>query len=44
MSHAVHINYEQIAVQCRSICEVAQNQLCELNKLLETLEESSSRL
>ena len=27
MSHTVQINYEQIAVQCHSICEVAENQV-----------------
>ena len=44
MSHAVQINYKQIAVECQSICEVAQGQLCELNRLLEALEDSSTRL
>ena len=44
MSHAVQINYEQIAVQCHSICEVADNQVAELDKMLADLEGSSSRL
>ena len=44
MSHAVQINYEQIAVQCHSICEVAKNQVAELDKMLADLEGSSSRL
>ena len=44
MSHAVQINYEQIAVQCHSICEVAENQVAELDKMLADLEGSSSRL
>lgn len=44
MSHAVQINYEQIAVQCHSICEVAQNQVAELDKMLANLKGSSSRL
>ena len=44
MSHAVQINYKQIAVECQSVCEVAQSQLCELNRLLEVLEDSSTRL
>ena len=44
MSHAVQINYEQIAVQCHSICEVAENQVTELDKMLADLEGSSSRL
>lgn len=44
MSHAVQINYEQIAVQCHSICEVAENQVAELDKMLSDLEGSSLRL
>ncbi|MGN0783731.1 MAG: hypothetical protein ACI4M0_05270 [Christensenellales bacterium] len=44
MSHAVQINYEQIAVQCHSICEVAENQAAELDRMLADLEGSSSRL
>lgn len=44
MSHTVQINYEQIAVQCHSICEVAENQVAELDKMLAELEGSSSRL
>ena len=44
MSHAVRINYKQIAVQCHSICEVAENQVAELDKMLADLEGSSSRL
>ena len=44
MSHTVQINYEQIAVQCHSICEVAENQIAELDKMLADLEGSSSRL
>ena len=44
MSHAVQINYEQIAVQCHSICEVAENQVAELDRMLADLEGSSSRL
>lgn len=44
MSHTVQINYEQIAVQCHSICEVAENQVAELDKMLADLEGSSSRL
>ena len=38
MSHAVQINYEQIAVQCHSICKVAENQVAELDKMLADLE------
>lgn len=44
MSHTVQINYQQIAIQCHSICEVAQNQVAELDKMLATLEQSSTRL
>ena len=44
MSHTVQINYEQIAVQCHSICEVAENQVAELDKMLADLEGPSSRL
>jgi hypothetical protein len=44
LSHAVQINYEQIAVQCHSICEVAENQVAELDRTLTDLEGSSSRL
>ena len=44
LSHTVQINYEQIAVQCHSICEVAENQVAELDKMLADLEGSSSRL
>ena len=44
LSHAVQINYEQIAVQCHSICEVAENQVAELDRMLTDLEGSSSRL
>ena len=44
MSHTVQINYEQISVQCHSICEVAENQVAELDKMLADLEGSSSRL
>ncbi len=44
MSHAVQINYQQIAVQCHSICEVAEGQIAELDRMLEELETSSTRL
>lgn len=44
MSHAVQINYEQIAVECHSICEVAENQIAEFDKMLEELSSSSTRL
>lgn len=44
MSHAVQINYEQIAIQCHSICEVAKTQVAELSRMLTELESSSLRL
>ena len=42
MSHAVQINYEQIAVQCHSICEVAENQVAELDKMLAVCDVTSA--
>ena len=44
MSQTVTINYEQIAVQCHSICEVAQSQIEEMDRMLAELEGSSTRL
>lgn len=44
MSEAVTINYQQLAIQCHSICECAENQLKELDELLKKLEDSSTRL
>lgn len=44
MSQTVTINYEQIAVQCHSICEVAQSQIEEMERMLAELEGSSIRL
>ena len=44
MSRTVTINYEQIAIQCESVCEVARGQLAELDKMLAELEMNSSRL
>ncbi len=44
MSHAVTINYEGIAIECKSICEVASSQLCKLDKMLTDLEKGSSSL
>ena len=44
MSQTVIINYEQIAVQCHSICEVAQSQIEEMDRILAELEGSSIRL
>ena len=44
MSHQVQINYEAIAIQCNSICEVAQKQLKELDMLLAEIESESTQL
>lgn len=44
MSHTVQIDYQQIAVQCHSICEVAESQIKELDKMLNELEASASTL
>ena len=44
MSHAVQINYEQIAIKCHSICEVAETQAAELDNALAELESTSTRL
>lgn len=44
MSCMMKIDYEHIAIECRSICEVAENQLCELDKMLSTLIRTSSNL
>lgn len=44
MSQQIQINYEQIAVQCNSVCEVAENQLKALDAMIERIEQSSSAL
>ena len=44
MSITVEVNYEQIACQCESVCEVTQKQLEELDRMLEELSASSVRL
>lgn len=44
MSITVEVNYEQIAFQCESVCEVAQKQLEEMDRILEELSASSVRL
>ena len=44
MSHQVQINYEAIAIQCNSICEVAEKQLKELDRLLAEIESESTQL
>ena len=42
MSQQVQINYQQIAVQCNSICEVAEEQLKALEETLTKIKPSST--
>jgi len=44
MSHTVVINYEAIAIECRSMCEVASKQLCQIDTLLHKIDETSQTL
>ena len=44
MSHASQIDYQFISVECQSICELANEQLCKLDKILENIESGSSQL
>ncbi len=44
MSHTVQIDYQGIAIQCQSICEVAEKQLAELDEMLAKVKAESSRL
>ncbi len=44
MSQQVQIDYKQIAVQCNSVCEVAENQLKALDAMIERIEQASSTL
>lgn len=44
MSHQVQIDYQAIAIQCNSICEVAEKQLKELDRLLTEIESESTQL
>ena len=44
MSQQVQINYQQIAVQCNSICEVAEEQLKALEETLEKVKSNSESL
>lgn len=44
MSQQVQIDYQGIAIQCQSICEVAETQLHELDKMLTKIHEESSLL
>ena len=44
MSHTVQIDYQGVAIQCESICEVAEKQLRELDAMLAQLKASSQTL
>lgn len=44
MSQQVQINYQQIAVQCNSVCEVAEAQLKTMEEMLERIKANSSTL
>ena len=44
MSHSVRINFESISIECRGICEIAANQLCKIDSLLEKINANSSSL
>ena len=44
MSHQVVINYEAISIECRSICETAARQLCQIDTLLRKIDETSKSL
>lgn len=44
MSHQTQIDYQQIATQCKSVCELAEEQLAEMDEMLTHLEHTSSSL
>lgn len=44
MSHAVRIDYQGISIKCQSICEMASDQLCKLDKILDEIESGSQKL
>lgn len=44
MSRQVQIDYQGVAIQCQSICEVAEKRLQELDEMLEKARESSTSL
>jgi hypothetical protein len=44
MSRRVVIDYQAIAIECRSICEVASSQLCQIDSLIERIDEVSRSL
>lgn len=42
MSHQVQIDYQGIAIQCESVCEVAEKRLAELDEMLARAKQTSS--
>lgn len=44
MSHQTQIDYQQAAVECKSVCELAERNLEEMDDMLRRLEQSSSSL
>ena len=44
MSHVSQIDYQFISIECQSICELANEQLYKLDKILENIESGSSQL
>ncbi|MCH5157803.1 MAG: hypothetical protein J1F33_01275 [Clostridiales bacterium] len=44
MSRQVQVDYQQIAIQCNSVCEVARVRLQELDDMIARIEASSSRI
>ncbi|MCH5156069.1 MAG: hypothetical protein J1F69_05620 [Clostridiales bacterium] len=44
MSRQVQVDYQQIAIQCNSVCEVARARLQELDDMIARIEASSSRI
>jgi len=44
MSHQVQIDYQGIAIQCESVCEVAERRLQELDEMIAKVKQASSSL
>lgn len=44
MSNKTVIDFEAISIECQSICEVASKQLCQIDTLLQKIDESSQLL
>lgn len=44
MSMRVEIDYRHIAIQCESICEIAEEKLSELDRMMRELENTSTRI